>query len=83
VASNKNNTLQEEMLLTLILTTNTTGLSIFTAAKSYFAKHNILFSNIVACATDGAPSMIDRYRGFIAFFERRGAKYFVYSLCGT
>jgi hypothetical protein len=57
------------MLFTLNLNTYTTGLSTFTAVKSYFAKHNIPLSNIIAWATDGAPSMIGRYRGFIAFLK--------------
>lgn len=65
----ESNEMQEEMLFTLSLTTDTTGLSIFTAVKTYFENHKIPFSNIVACATDGAPSMVGRYRGFIAYLK--------------
>ena len=50
--------LQEEMLFTSNLITNTKGLSIFTAVKSYLEKNDIPMHNIVACATDGAPSMM-------------------------
>ncbi|XP_063312646.1 zinc finger BED domain-containing protein 5-like [Pelobates fuscus] len=65
----ENNTLQEEMLFTVNLITDTKGLSIFNAVKSYFAKNNIPLNNIVACATDGAPSMVGRYRGFVAYLK--------------
>jgi hypothetical protein len=43
---NKNNTLHAEMLFTLNLNTDITGLSIFTAVKLCFAIHNIPFSNV-------------------------------------
>lgn len=65
----ENNTLQEEMLFAINLTTDTTGLSIFTTVKSYLTKNNIPLHNIVACATDGAPAMVGRYRGFVAFLK--------------
>jgi len=65
----ENNRLQEEMLFAINLITDTTGLSIFTTVKSYFTKNNIPLHNIVACATDGAPAMVGRYRGFVAFLK--------------
>ena len=65
----ENNILQEEMLFAINLITDTTGLSIFTTVKSYFTKNNIPLHNIVACATDGAPAMVGRYRGFVAFLK--------------
>lgn len=37
--------------------------------KSYFIKNNIPLNNIVACATDEAPSMVGRYRGFVAYLK--------------
>ena len=61
--------LQEEMLFTSNLITDRKGLSIFTAVKSYLEKNDIPMHNIVACATDGAPSMMGRYRGFVAFLK--------------
>ena len=57
------------MLFTSTLITDTKGLSIFTAVKSYLEKNDIPMHNIVACATDGAPSMMGRYRGFVAFLK--------------
>lgn len=65
----ENNILQEEMLFAINHFTDTTGLSIFTTVKSYLTKNNIPLYNIVACATDGAPAMVGRYRGFIAFLK--------------
>jgi hypothetical protein len=57
------------MLCTLNLTTNTTGLSIFTDVISYSAKPNLLFNNVVAGAIDEAQQIIGRYGGFIAFLK--------------
>ncbi|KAK9396847.1 hypothetical protein NXF25_020208 [Crotalus adamanteus] len=65
----ENNTLQEEMLFAINLITDTRGLSIFNTVKSYFTKNNIPLNNIVACATDGAPSMVGCYRGFVAYLK--------------
>jgi len=57
------------MLFTSTLITDTKGLSIFTAVKSYLEKNDIPMHNIVACATDGAPSMMGRYCGFVGFLK--------------
>ena len=43
--------------------------SIFDVVKTYFMEKNIPLSNITACATDGAASMVGRYRGFIAHLK--------------
>lgn len=64
-----NNTLREEMLFAINLITYTRGLSLFNTVKSYFTKNNIPLNNIVACATDGAPSMVSRYRGYVAYLK--------------
>ena len=66
-----NNVLQEEMLFADKLITDTKGTSIFATVKSYFEKNNISLTNIIACATDGAPSMVGRYRGFIALLKEK------------
>ncbi|XP_034287159.2 zinc finger BED domain-containing protein 5-like [Pantherophis guttatus] len=65
----ENNTLREERLFAINLITDTRGLSIFNTVKSYFTKNNIPLNNIVACATDGAPLMIGRYCGFVAYLK--------------
>ncbi|XP_028656972.2 protein ZBED8-like [Erpetoichthys calabaricus] len=65
----ENNILREEMLFAITLT-DTKGLSIFNTVRTYFTKNNIPLNKIVACATDGAPSMVGRYRGFVAYLKQ-------------
>ncbi|CAH1981926.1 unnamed protein product [Acanthoscelides obtectus] len=42
------------------------GESIFHVLKNYFIEKAIPLSNIISVATDGAPAMVGRYRGFIS-----------------
>ena len=35
----------------------------------FFNEKEIPLTNIVSCATDGAPSMLSRYRGFIKYLK--------------
>ncbi|XP_072136178.1 zinc finger BED domain-containing protein 5-like [Mobula birostris] len=60
----------EEMLFAMRIETDTKGPSIFEEVKSYLSENNIPMENIIACATDGATSVVDRYRGFIAHLKR-------------
>ena len=55
----------EEMLLAKLLETDTTGLSIFEATKSWFDENQMSFGNLVFCATDGAPFVFGKQNGFI------------------
>ena len=57
------------MLFAKSLETNTTGLSIFEARKSWFDENQILFGSLVSCAMDGAPSMHGKQNGFIAHMK--------------
>ncbi|XP_068225571.1 SCAN domain-containing protein 3-like [Palaemon carinicauda] len=57
---------KEAMLFARSLMTDTKGESIFNEVVTYFQQNNIPLKNIIACATDGAPSMTGRYKGFIA-----------------
>ena len=59
----------EKMLFAKLLETDTTGLSIFEARKSWFDENQIPFGNLVSCATDGAPSMLGKQNGFIAHMK--------------
>ena len=59
----------EEMLFAKLLETDTTGLSIFEARKSWFDENQISFGNLVSCATDGAPSMLGKQNGLIAHMK--------------
>ncbi|XP_029639780.1 protein ZBED8-like [Octopus sinensis] len=60
----------EEMLFTEKLPLDLKGATIFHTVKSFLFEHNIPLSNILACASDGAPSMIVRYRGFSSLLKR-------------
>lgn len=62
----KNEKIIEEMLFAKLLTTNTTGASVFETLENFFVEKNIPFTNVIACATDGAPAMVGRYRGFVS-----------------
>ncbi len=73
-----NSILQEEMLFADKLITDTKGTSIFAMVKSYFEKNNIPLTNIIACATDGAPSMVGRYCGFMAHLKREALTFGVF-----
>lgn len=62
----KNEKIIEEMLFAKLFTTNTTCAAVFEILENYFAEINIPFANVIACATDGPPSMIGRHRGFVS-----------------
>ncbi|XP_036370695.1 SCAN domain-containing protein 3-like [Octopus sinensis] len=51
---------------TELLETNAKSESIFNVVKSFIDKKDILLNNIVAFATDGAPSMTGSHHGFIS-----------------
>ena len=61
---------KEEMLFARSLVTDTKGETIFNEVVTYFQENNIPLKNIIACATDGAPSMTGRYKGFIAHLKK-------------
>jgi len=62
---------KEEMLFARSLTTDKKGETIFNEVATYFKENNIPLKNIIACATDGAPSMTGRYKGFIAHLKKQ------------
>jgi len=61
----------EELLFARSLQTDTKGSSIFQTLEKYFTDKNIPMENILACATDGAPAMVGRQRGFIALLKNQ------------
>ncbi|XP_068229569.1 SCAN domain-containing protein 3-like [Palaemon carinicauda] len=61
---------KEELLFARSLVTDTKGETIFNEVVTYFQQNNIPLKNIIACATDGAPSMKSRYKGFIAHLKK-------------
>uniref|UniRef100_A0A8C6KAH0 DUF4371 domain-containing protein n=1 Tax=Nothobranchius furzeri TaxID=105023 RepID=A0A8C6KAH0_NOTFU len=71
IKKNKIRGVAEEFLFGKYLITDTRGQTIFSALEEYFQEKSIPFSNLLACATDGAPAMVGRYRGFIALLKER------------
>ena len=59
----------EELAIALSLNIDTREKTVFQEVKTYFQINAIPLTNVIACATDGAPSMMDHYRGFIAFLK--------------
>ncbi|XP_039206934.1 zinc finger MYM-type protein 6-like [Crotalus tigris] len=66
---NGNEEIGEELLFVRNLATDTKGSSIFKKVEEFFNEKNIPLTNVVACATDGAASMVGRYRGFQAHLK--------------
>ncbi len=60
----------EEMLFTEQLLLDSKGTSILELLKRFFSENGIPLTNIIACASDGAPSMVGRYRGFTSLLKR-------------
>ena len=66
----KDEKLVQELLFARELKTETKGESVFNVVENFFKEKNIPLSNILACATDGAPSVVGRHRGFISFLKK-------------
>ncbi|XP_061486772.1 protein FAM200C-like [Rhineura floridana] len=66
----KNEEAYEEMLFCKSMTTNTKGESMFEELQRYLKSKEIPMKNIISCATDGAPSMLGRHMGLIAFLRK-------------
>ncbi|CAH2006708.1 unnamed protein product [Acanthoscelides obtectus] len=65
-----NQEIYEELLFARTYITDTKGESIFHVLKDYFIEKAIPLSNIISVATDGAPAMVGRYRGFISYLKQ-------------
>ena len=61
----KEKKLYEEMLFCKSLETDTKGQTMYEVLKTYFEKNFIPFSNMISCATDGAPSMTGHQAGLV------------------
>ena len=66
----KDESLVQELLFARQLETDTKGESIFRVVDDFFKEKDIALSNILACATDGAPSIVGRHCGFISFLKK-------------
>lgn len=65
----KDEKIYQELLFAKKLETDTKGISIFDVLDKYFKEKGIPLSNILSVATDGAPAMVGRYRGFISYLK--------------
>ncbi|KAM3874376.1 zinc finger BED domain-containing protein 5-like [Diretmus argenteus] len=63
--------MKEEFLFSKYLEIDTKGQTIFNTLHAYLQEKSIPMTNILACATDGAPSMVGRYRGFTALLKEQ------------
>ena len=64
-----NGVLCEELAIALSPNVDTRGETVFQEVKTYFETNAIPLTNVTTCATDGAPSMMGRYRGFNVFLK--------------
>ncbi|XP_030298040.1 zinc finger BED domain-containing protein 5-like [Sparus aurata] len=63
--------LHEDFLFGEYLATDTRGETIFAALTEFLRERDIPVTNIIACATDGAPAMVGRYRGFATLLKQQ------------
>ena len=60
----------EEFLFAEQLKVDSKGSTVYKVVEQFFKQKGIPFSEVIACATDGAPSMVGHHRGFIAYLKR-------------
>ena len=56
----------KEFLFAEQLKVDSKGSTVYKVLEQFFKQKGIPLLNVIACATDGEPSMVGRYRGFIA-----------------
>lgn len=61
----------QELLFARNLETDTKGETIFNTLQKFCDEKEIPLKNIVSAATDGAPAMTGRYKGFIAYLKNK------------
>ena len=66
----KGGSLCQELLFPRLLETDTKGESVYRAVEDYFQKKSIPLTDIISCATDGAPSMVGRHREFLSYLKK-------------
>ena len=45
-------------------------MSIFTAVEQFFKEQDKSMKNIIACATDGAPALTEKHKGFLSYSKK-------------
>ena len=66
----KGGSLCQKLLFARLLEIDTKGESVYRAVENYFQKISIPLTNIISGATDGAPSMVGRHRGFLCYLKK-------------
>ncbi|KAF2345064.1 JmjC domain [Trinorchestia longiramus] len=66
----KDSEVVQELLFAKQLETETRGESIFAAVELFFKERGIPMKNIIACATDGAPALTGKYKGFLSYLKK-------------
>jgi hypothetical protein len=66
----KDESLVQELLFSRLLHIQTKGESIYSVVEQFFREKEIPLRNILSCASDGAPSMVGRYNGFVAHLKK-------------
>lgn len=67
----KNEKICQELLFARNLETNTKGETIFNTLEKFCDEKQIPLKNIISIATDGAPAMTGRHKGFIAYLKNK------------
>lgn len=66
----KDEKIYQELLFAKNLETDTKGETIFNTMSTFFQEKEIPMHNILSAATDGAPAMTGRHKGFIAHLKQ-------------
>ncbi|XP_060879308.1 protein FAM200C-like [Metopolophium dirhodum] len=67
----KNEKICQELLFARNLETNTKGETIFNTLEKFCDEKQIPLKNIISIATDGAPAMTGRHKGFRAYLKKK------------
>ncbi|KAL4132712.1 hypothetical protein QTP88_009821 [Uroleucon formosanum] len=67
----KNEKICQELLFARHLETNTKGETIFNTLENFCDEKQIPLKNIMSIATDSAPAMTGRHKGFIAYLKNK------------
>ncbi|KAF0713483.1 SCAN domain-containing protein 3-like, partial [Aphis craccivora] len=67
----KNEKICQELLFARNLETNTKGETIFNTLEKFCNEKQIPLKNIMSIATDGAPAMTGRHKGFIVYLKNK------------
>nr|XP_049693356.1 protein ZBED8-like [Helicoverpa armigera] len=70
----KNETIEDELLFSIELTTTSKAIDIMTAMSAFFDKHELQWKNLIGVCTDGAPAMLGSRSGFVQLVKEKNPK---------